>query len=157
MHVVALCYCPDDGGSMLSVPEITLVAGAGIVGDRYYDAEQGHPGQNLTLIEAEEIEAFNARNGTAIALTDPRRNVVTRKVRLNSLVGRVFSIGAITLRGVQLCEPCGTLATHLAATGLSKVVFVREFTHRAGLRADVLNSGSIRVRDSVVVQGNDRN
>jgi MOSC domain-containing protein YiiM len=137
---------------MLSVPELALVAGAGIVGDRCYGAEQSYLGQNLTLIEAEEIAAFNARNGAAIALTDLRRNVVTRNVRLNSLVDRVFAIGAIKLRGVQLCEPCGTLATHLAATGLPKAEIVREFTHRAGLRVDVLTSGSIRVGDSLVVQ-----
>lgn len=152
MSVLALCYCPDVGGPMLSVPELTLVAGSGIVGDRYYGAEQSYPGQNLTLIEAEEIEAFNARNGTAIALTGPRRNVITRDVRLNSLVGCVFLIGDIRLRGVQLCEPCATLATHLAATGLRKTIFVREFTHRAGLRADVLTSGSMRVGDSVGIQ-----
>ena len=149
MRVVALAYCPDDGGPMLSVPEITLVAGAGIVGDRYYGTEQSYPGQNLTLIEAEEIEAFNARNGTAIGLTDPRRNVVTRNVRLNSLFGKVFSIGAVKHRGVRLCEPCGTLATRLAATGLPRADIVREFAHRAGLRVDVLTSGPLRVGDPV--------
>jgi hypothetical protein len=61
---------------MLSVPEITLVAKAGIVGDRYYGTEQSYPGQNLTLIEAEEVDAFNARNEVAIALTDLRRTDV---------------------------------------------------------------------------------
>ena len=151
MDVVALCYCPADGGSMLSVPEVALVAGSGIVGDRYYGAKQKYPGQNLTLIEAEEIEAFNARNGTSIELTGPRRNVVTRNVRLNLLVGREFYIGAVALRGIELCEPCRTLATHLAATGMAKAKFVREFTHRAGLRVDVLRSGSIRVGDKIVV------
>ncbi len=85
---------------MLSVPEVALVAGSGIVGDRYYGAKQKYPGQNLTLIEAEEIEAFNARNGTSIELTGPRRNVVTRNVRLNLLVGREFYIGAVALRGI---------------------------------------------------------
>jgi len=125
--------------------------GAGIVGDRYYGAQQSHPGQNLTLIEAEEIEAFNARNGTSVGLTDPRRNVVTRGVRLNALVGKVFSIGAVKLRGVQLCEPCGTLAQHLAATGLPKADIVRELTHRAGLRVDVLTSGPLRVGDPIDV------
>jgi hypothetical protein len=151
LDVVALCYCPDDGGPMLSVPEVSLVAGSGIVGDRYYGAKQRYSGQNLTLIEAEEIEAFNARNGTSIELTGPRRNVVTRNVRLNLLVGREFSIGTIRLRGVELCEPCRTLASHLAAAGLPKARFVREFRHRAGLRVDVLTSGSIRVSDQIVV------
>lgn len=151
MQVVALCYCPDDGGPMRSVPELTLATGAGIVGDRYYGAQQSHPGQNLTLIEAEEIDAFNARHGVTIAYADPRRNVITRNVRLNSLVGTEFSVGAIKVRGVQLCEPCKTLAAHLSATGLPEAEIVRALTHRAGLRVDVLGSGLIRVGDAVVV------
>ena len=151
MTVVGLCYCPDDGQAMMSVHELVLVAGAGIEGDRYFGTDQTYPGQNLTLIEDEEIETFNASHGTSIGITEPRRNVITRGVRLNALVSREFTIGEVRLRGVQLCEPCGTLATHLAETGVAKSEIVRAFTHRAGLRADVLNSGRIRVGDVVFV------
>jgi MOSC domain-containing protein YiiM len=151
MTVVGLCWCPDDGKAMLPVQELVLVAGAGIEGDRYFGTDQTYPGQNLTLIEIEEIDAFNASHCTSIGMNEPRRNVITRGVRLNSLITREFTIGEVRLRGVQLCEPCGTLATHLAATGISKSEIVRAFAHRAGLRADVLNSGRIRVGDGVRV------
>lgn len=151
MTVVGLCYCPDDGKAMVPVQELVLVAGAGIEGDRYFAFDQTYPGQNLTLIEKEEIEAFNARHGTTIGIMEPRRNVITRGVRLNALVGREFTVGEVRLRGVQLCEPCGTLAAHLAETGVAKSEIVRTFTHRAGLRVDVLNSGRICVGDVVLV------
>jgi MOSC domain-containing protein YiiM len=147
MSVVALCLSPVTSGPMVPVAELDVVAGAGIIGDRYYGAEQ----RNLTLIEAEEIDAFNARNGTQIALTDPRRNVVTRNVDLAALVGKEFLVGSVHLRGIELSEPCATLAKHLAATGLAKRVIVREFTHRAGLRAAVVSSGRIRIGDVCTV------
>jgi MOSC domain-containing protein YiiM len=136
---------------MLVVWEFEVVAGSGIVGDHYFSSRQRHPGQNLTLIEAEEVEAFNARVGRQLAPTDPRRNVVTRGVRLNELVGKTFAIGTATLRGVELCEPCGTLAGYLSGPDLSKTDFISQFAHRCGLRADVVTSGTIRVGDLVVL------
>jgi MOSC domain-containing protein YiiM len=151
MSVVALCLSPTKSGPMVPVLDINVVAGAGIIGDRYYGSEQRHPGQNLTLIELEEIDSFNSRNGAQIALTDPRRNIVTRNVRLNALVGKEFIVGSVHLRGIELCEPCSTLAKHLAASGLTKRAVVREFTHRAGLRADVVSSGRIMVGDTLTV------
>lgn len=137
------------------VQEMVVEAGAGIVGDRYF-GPQRHPGQNVTLIEAEEVEAFNARTGKSLALTDPRRNVATRGVRLNELVGREFRIGSARFRGVELCEPCGTLAGYLAGSAMSRRDFVREFTHRCGLRADVVQSGKFGVGDPVEALGTSR-
>lgn len=133
---------------MQVVREISVEAGSGIVGDRYFGPAR-HPGQNVTLIEAEEVEAFNVRASKNLALTDARRNVITRGVRLNDLVGREFRIGTALLRGVELCEPCGTLAGYLAGDSMSKRDFVREFTHRCGLRADVVESGRLGVGDAV--------
>lgn len=138
---------------MSEVGEIEVVAGAGIVGDHNFGARQRYPGQNLTLIEAEEVEAFNARTGKELVVTDPRRNIITRGVRLNDLVGRTFVIGTATLRGVELCEPCGKLAGYLAGPDMRKADFVREFAHRCGLRADVVVSGTIRVGDRVEAAG----
>lgn len=136
---------------MLVVEAMHVVAGSGIVGGHYFGPTQRHPGQNLTLIEAEEVEAFNARTGRQLALTDPRRNIVTRGVRLNALVGRDFSIGSARFLGVELCEPCGTLARYLTGPGMSKAEFIRQFTHRCGLRADVTVSGTIRAGDPVIL------
>jgi MOSC domain-containing protein YiiM len=151
MTVAALCFSPSRSAPMLVVGEFDLVAGSGIVGDHYFGSTQRHPGQNLTLIEAEEVEAFNARLGRQLATTDPRRNIVTRGVRLNELVGKTFAIGTTTLRGVDLCEPCGTLAGYLSGPEMSKADFIRQFAHRCGLRADVVKSGRIRVGDLVVL------
>jgi MOSC domain-containing protein YiiM len=152
MPVSALCLSPTKASAMHEVGQIEVVADSGIVGDHNFSAKQRYPGQNLTLIEAEEIEAFSARVGKPIALTDPRRNVITRGVRLNELVGKTFVVGTATLRGVELCEPCGRLAGYLAGLGLKKKDFIREFAHRCGLRADVVASGIIRVGDPVAVR-----
>jgi len=127
---------------------ISVVAGAGIEGDRYY-AAQDEPGQNLTLVEAEEIEAFLQANGRPHDLSITGRNVVTRGVRLNELVGREFTLGPVRLRGVELCEPCLGLGQALADATLTPAAVVKAFVHRAGLRADVLSSGTIACGDAL--------
>lgn len=151
MPVELICVAPRKGDPMVTVDAVLVVAGAGITGDRKFGARQKYPGQNLTLIEAEEIERFNHATGCAIALTSTRRNLVTRGVRLNDLVGVVFSVGPVRMRGIELCEPCSSLARRHAGTGLSQSDFVRAFTHRCGLRADVLDSGVIRTGAQVSV------
>jgi MOSC domain-containing protein YiiM len=149
MTIEAICIARKKGGELILLQSVSVVAGAGIVGDRAFGAKQKYPGQNITLVAAEEIERFNADHGVSIPLTDTRRNLVTRGVRLNDLVGRTFTVGAITLRGVELCEPCSTLGRYLSATGLSPARVVRALTHRAGLRADVVTSGTISIGDSI--------
>jgi MOSC domain-containing protein YiiM len=106
---------------------------------------QGQPGQNITLVEAEEIEAFGAETGRSIDPSSTRRNLVTRGVRLKDLVGREFTVGNVRLRGVELCEPCGGLGHRLSSADITPAAVVRRFVHRAGIRADVLGSGSITV------------
>lgn len=121
---------------------VLAIAGTGIEGDRYFGRNDA-PGQNLTLVEAEEIEAFLAELGRPADLSITRRNLVTRGVRLNALLGREFSIGAVRLRGIELCEPCNSLGKALAGPELDAASVVRRLTHRAGLRADILSSGEI--------------
>ncbi|NGY03168.1 MOSC domain-containing protein [Solimonas terrae] len=128
----------------VEVAEIELVAGKGIVGDRNFSREQW-PGQNVTFIELEEIENFNANYGRAIGAGDTRRNIVTRSVRLDALVGRDFRIGEVVFHGVELCEPCKTLGSLLASDGMAVHEVVRAWVHKAGLRANVLTGGVIRV------------
>jgi MOSC domain-containing protein YiiM len=150
MSVVLICLAATKAGELRMPESVRVVAGAGIEGDRHFGTRQQHPGQNLTLIEAEEIERFNTLHRTEIPLSAARRNLVTRGVRLNGLVGKNFSIGAVRLRGVELCEPCSKLARNLTGTGLSPTQIVKSFLHRAGLRADVLTSGTITRGDAVV-------
>jgi MOSC domain-containing protein YiiM len=133
---------PEPGGALLEVERIRVVAGAGIEGDRYFNSKD-EPGQNITLVEAEVIEAFNAEFGTRYELSCTRRNLVTRGVRLSPLVGREFVIGSVRLRGVELCEPCKNLGKTMASEAVTAAAAVKYLVHRAGIRADVLSTGTI--------------
>ncbi len=121
-----------------------VVAGKGIEGDRYFGCAD-EPGQNVTFIEAEEIEAFLHACGSPTDLTRTGRNIVTRGVRLNDLVGKEFAVGGVRFRGVELCEPCRGFARAMAFTGLSPEQVVKQMVHRAGLRADALTTGEVAI------------
>jgi MOSC domain-containing protein YiiM len=104
------------------------------------------PNFELTLIEAEAIEALKRDYDVDLAPGEARRNVVTDGVPLNHLVGHEFQIGEVRVRGIRLCEPCGHLQ---ALTGRPVIKGLR---HRGGLRAQILNQGVIRVGDVVTEQ-----
>jgi len=127
---------------------VRVVAGVGIVGDRYFDRHE-EPGQNITLIEAEEIEHFTAQHGRPHDLSISGRNLVTRGVRLNALVGKEFRVGSVLLRGVELCEPCLGLGQALGSPELPPPQVVKALAHKAGLRADVLSTGEVTVGATV--------
>lgn len=138
----------DQNNEQISCERVELKAHKGIVGDRYF-GKMRHPGQNLTLVEAEEIEAFCAQTGRTPDAPLTRRNIVTRGVRLNELVGKEFRLGCVLLRGVELCEPCSKLAGSLATEAFPAKEVVELWTHRAGLRADVLESGVVSLGDAI--------
>jgi MOSC domain-containing protein YiiM len=139
-----------EGGPLQPLAEATLVPGRGILGDRYAARGDLHPKQEVTLVAAEQIEAFAAASGLPLAPHETRRNLVTRGIALNELVGRDFRVGAATLRGIQLCEPCRPLGARLAAgTALEPADVVTGLLHRAGLRARILAGGTVRVGDAI--------
>jgi MOSC domain-containing protein YiiM len=145
--VHSIHIAPAAKAATSSVEQVEAVPGAGLVGDRYF-LKQGtffkpEPAFELTLIEAEAIEAAAREDEVKLAAGEPRRNVVTRDVPLNHLVGREFMIGDVRVRGIRLCEPCGHLQT---LTGLPVIKALR---HRGGLRAQILTGGVIRVGDPV--------
>jgi MOSC domain-containing protein YiiM len=134
---------------MQGVAEITAIAGLGLEGDRYAAkmgsfSKKDKPGRQITLVEAEAIEALERELGLVLAPGETRRNLVTRGVALNHLVGRDFSVGGVRLRGHELCEPCGDLAR---MTG--KPAILPGLIHRGGLRAEILEGGLIRVGDEL--------
>jgi MOSC domain-containing protein YiiM len=94
-------------------------------------------------VEAEEIELFCAEHARIADLSLTRRNLVTRGVRLNDLVGTEFTIGTVRLRGIELCEPCIFLGNSLSNEALAPAAVIKYWVHRAGLRADVLSNGEI--------------
>ncbi len=144
MTVERIFTRPPSAVSQLEHDRVNVVAGAGIEGDRYFD-HHDEPGQNITLIEAEEIESFLAERGRRYDLSITGRNLVTRGIRLNELVGKEFFVGTVRFRGVELCEPCLGLGTSLQSAELAAAQAVRRWVHRAGIRADALSSGEIAV------------
>jgi hypothetical protein len=129
-----------------SLEAAMVTPGEGLEGDRY-PAGRGtfaspRPGSALTLIEAEVCESFEP----PLRADEHRRNVVTRGIRLNGLVGREFAIGRVRCVGVRLCEPCATLERYTQRT------ILRPLVHRGGLRADVLDRDEIRVGDPIAVR-----
>ncbi|WP_417499648.1 MOSC domain-containing protein [Methylophaga sp.] len=137
-------------GKQLKVDKVDLIMGKGIVGDRNFDRAQW-PGQNITFIEMEEIEAFNNNYQQRIQLADTRRNVITQGIRLNDLVGKEFLIGGVRFKGIELCEPCATLGKLLGNDTLAAKDVVKAFVHKSGLRADVLSDGEIQYGMSITV------
>jgi MOSC domain-containing protein YiiM len=126
------------------VSEVQVVFGCGITGDRHFKKGK-RAGQNITFIEMEAIEYYNAHYGQAIDAGATRRNVLTQGVDLNTLVGQEFSIGQARFKGVELCQPCRVLGRVLENETISNAQVVRAFLFRAGLRADVIAGGIISV------------
>jgi MOSC domain-containing protein YiiM len=144
MTIISIHIAERTGGAMKSIPEALAVPGRGIEGDRNFSkakaaAKKPGAGREVTLIESEAIEALERDYGIRIAPGDARRNLVTRGVALNHLVGREFRIGEVVLRGRRLCEPCDYLEKLVGAAVRPGLV------HRGGLRADILRGGLIRV------------
>ena len=140
---------PTSGAPQTALPQVTVVAGAGIVGDRNF-GKVGEAGTNVTFIEAEEIESFLQEQQRPYDLSITGRNVVTRGVRLNELLGQEFTVGGVRFRGVELCEPCSKLGKLLQSPGLPPAQAVKRWAHRAGLRADALTGGELAIGASVV-------
>lgn len=143
---------PEEAGPSREVPRALAVAGLGLEGDRYFSGEgsffeEGKPGQALTLIEAEALEGLMADTGLALSAEATGRNLVTRGVDLNALVGKRFRIGDVECRGDRLCDPCATLQrrTHPGV--------LRGLANRGGLRADILRGGAVVAGAEIVVIG----
>jgi MOSC domain-containing protein YiiM len=146
--LVSIHVAAKAAGPLKSVAQALVVPGKGIEGDRYFDGTgtwSNHPGngREVTLIEAEAIEAIAGESGINLAPGDSRRNLVTRGVPLNHLVGREFQVGEVRLKGMRLCEPC----EHLE--GLTQKGVKSALLHRAGLRAEALSAGTLRIGDTI--------
>jgi MOSC domain-containing protein YiiM len=146
--VVSIHLAETAAGSMASATAVRAVAGKGLEGDRYFTqtgtySKKPRPDREVTLIEIEAIEALKYDLGIELAPGASRRNIVTRGVPLNHLVGRKLRVGEVTLLGLRLCEPCAHLE-RLSTPGVREALI-----HRGGLRAQILTDGTIRVGDSI--------
>jgi MOSC domain-containing protein YiiM len=154
-HITAIFVASTKHAEQLAVEAVQLKTEKGIVGDRFFGRSQKTPGRNLTLIEAEAIEEFIVNYGQAIAANATRRNFLTRGIRLNELVGKTFRVGEVLCKGVELCEPCRIMARQLPHESLSQAQIIKAFTHKGGLRADVLSDGIVRIGDCCMEIDND--
>ena len=149
--VETIVVTPAAKADMHRVDRVMARAGRGLEGDRYFHGQGtfSNPhgrGYDLTLIEAEVLNAVDLPGGRLTA-ADARRNIVTRGIDLNALVGQHFRVGDVECFGQRLCEPCAHLERLTAAAG--KPGTLRALIHKGGLRADVLSDGEIRVGDEV--------
>jgi MOSC domain-containing protein YiiM len=141
--VAAIAIAASAGQPAQVLDSAHALTGQGLAGDRHVSGTgtfpSGLPGSALTLIEAEVCESFDP----PLRPDEHRRNLVTRGVDLNALVGRDFVIGEVRCRGMRLCEPCRVM------DGYASRPLLRALVHRGGLRADILEDGPIRVGDRI--------
>jgi MOSC domain-containing protein YiiM len=147
-EVVSLHVAEKAEALMVRVKEVRAVPGRGLEGDRYFNhvgtySNLPGTGREVTLIELEAIEALERDLNMKLDPKDSRRNIVTRGVPLNHLVGKEFRVGDVSFIGRRLCEPCSHLE-RLTTKGVEAGLL-----HRGGLRAEILNEGTVRVGDSV--------
>jgi MOSC domain-containing protein YiiM len=145
-RVEAIFLSPEHGELPAPVERVRARAGGGLEGNRYFwDDGSAPPGQALTLIAAEAVEAVADEGDVSVEPPATRRNVLTRGIDVNALVGQRFRIGTVECQGVELCEPCTTLE------GMTQPGVIKAFVHRCGLNADILTDGEISVGDSVSI------
>ena len=125
------------------VQSIEVLANKGVVGDRHFD-NYNDPYCQLSLIEAENIDEYNLKFGLNIPYLDFRRNIITKGIKLNDLVGKKLSIGNVEVEGIDLCRPCRHLTEMLDQENILK-----EFLRKGGLRCQILSSSKIKVGDTI--------
>ena len=124
---------------------IEVVASKGIVGDRYFHDFNGDREQ-ITLIESENIDYYNNTFNTKFTYVEFRRNIITKNIKLNDLVGKTILVGNIKLKVNDLCRPCKDLQQRLGKSNI-----IKEFLRRGGLRCEILSSGTINIGDKITI------
>ncbi len=148
-ELIGIFVTPRKSTDLQAVERVEAVAGQGLVGDRYFAkegtfSEKDGPDREVTLIEIEALDGLVHEYELTLSPAQSRRNLLTRGVPLNHLVGKTFKIGTVTLRGIRLCEPCGHLEK-LTCKGVEKGL-----KHRGGLRAQIVTGGTLAVGAAVV-------
>ena len=143
--VFKLGITSNNNKKIKEVESIEVLANKGVVGDRHFD-NYNDPYCQLSLIEAENIDEYNLKFGLNIPYLDFRRNIITKGIKLNDLVGKKLSIGNVEVEGIDLCRPCRHLTEMLDQENILK-----EFLRKGGLRCQILSSSKIKVGDSIKV------
>ena len=147
--VIGLHIAPRSFLPMGDLDQVTLITDKGIDGDRYskddgFYSDRPEPGRQLTLFESEVLEALARDHGITLAATDHRRNVTTRSVPVNHLVGRRFRIGQAVAEGTRLSVPCRHIEQITGQEIFAPLI------NRSGLHARILDGGIVRRGDRIV-------
>ena len=127
------------------VESIEVITNKGIIGDRHFK-DYNDPYCQLSLIESENIDQYNTKYGLNISYVDFRRNVITKEIKLNNLIGKKFFIGKVQVEGIDLCRPCRHLTEILKQENILK-----EFLRKGGLRCKILTSSKINIGDKIKI------
>ena len=147
-EVLKLGITANNNQPINEVLSIEVLANKGIVGDRHFH-DFNDPYNQLSLIESENIDEYNIKFGLDIPYIDFRRNVVTKGIKLNDLIGKKFKVGSVELEGIELCRPCRHLNEMLDQKNI-----IKEFIRKGGLRCQILSSSMINVGDKIEVINN---
>ncbi len=148
--VETICIAPVAGAPMQPLTQVEAIVGVGLAGDRYatrsgfYSARPTEPGaREVTLFEAEVLDLLRSDFGIGLTGAEHRRNLTVRGVQLGALIGQRFRVGEVLLEGVKDCPPCEHLQELVGKPVLEPLL------NRGGLRARVLQGGTIRVGDAL--------
>lgn len=142
-EVLRLGITKNNNQPIKEVNSIEVLANKGIIGDRHFH-EFNDPYNQLSLIESENIDDYNIRFGLNIPYIDFRRNVITKGIRLNDLIGKKLKVGSVELDAIDLCRPCRHLTEMLNQKNVLK-----EFLRKGGIRCQILSSSNIHVGDKI--------
>ena len=143
--VFKLGITDKNNSEIKEVASIEVLANKGVVGDRHFD-DFNDPYCQLSLIESENIDYYNFKYGLNIPYINFRRNIVTKGIKLNELVGKKIKVGDVSIEGIDLCRPCRHLTEMLDQENILK-----EFLRRGGLRCQILSSAKIKVGDQIKI------
>ena len=147
-EVIEICITKKFGDNMQSVSMIDVIKSKGILDDRYFSENQNLDTQ-ITLIESENIDNYNKSAKTNIPYIHFRRNLITKGINLNQLIGKDLLIGDVRIKGHRLCDPCKYLQDKL-----NQKNFVKNFLNKGGLRCEIITGGKILVNSKIIILNN---
>ena len=144
-EILKIGFTKDHNKEIIETKEINLIAGKGVVGDRHFK-DYNDPLNQLSIIESENIDEYNLKYQLNIPYLNFRRNIVTRGIKLNELVGKKISIGSVKIEVLDLCRPCRHLSEKLVRSDI-----IKEFLRKGGVRCQIMNDGKISLNNKIKI------
>ena len=147
--VVALFTVDRREAPMKQSEQINAIAGKGIEGDRYLletgtYSKKPEPGRQVTLIQSEVLDSLKTKFDITVKPEESRRNVLTKGIEINDLIGTEFFVGPVRLKAHRLTRPCLYLENLLSQPGL-----YNELWENGGISCEILSGGVIKEGDVI--------